>query len=75
MSITINVTAKAGEGKSTVAQLIAAALGEVGINVLIKDEDTIESVMKENQAARIQALAKKLNGEPIIISQTQAPRK
>ena len=73
--LSITVFGRAGTGKTTITQIIANALKEAGIDVVVRDEDTLpEAIIITSQPARVERLAEHRQGEDIEIKQVQLPR-
>ena len=72
--LSITVFGRAGTGKTTITQIIANALKEAGIDVVVRDEDTLPEAIITGQPARVERLAERLQGQVIEIKQVQLPR-
>ena len=56
MSLQIKITGYAGEGKSTIAQLIRNLLVTYGLNVKLIDEDDPSDIPQESLATRTEGI-------------------
>ena len=72
MALKITIEGKAGEGKSTLAQLVRNLLVTYGLNVKLYDEDNPSDIPVESLATRLEGIKSK-NGI-IEISTEQTPR-
>lgn len=73
--LSITVFGRAGAGKSTVAMIITEALNRAGIEVIVRNEDTVQEALINNQEARVTVLKDRLRGDAIEIKQLQLPRR
>lgn len=72
--LSITVFGRAGAGKSTITNIIVDALNRAGIEAVVRNEDTIQEALLNNQEARLTVLKDRLRGDAIEIKQLQLRR-